>query len=90
MSMPNAASGSTRVEVEKKSGKKEPKRYVAVVGLDYPSEKDNTPIRVEPGEEVLNLRRAALEEELRAGNIKEGVVEEVVVPTEESGEEEQA
>lgn len=44
-------------------------RHVANVGLDYRSSKDGRHIRVEAGEEVLELAGNSLLEEVRAGNI---------------------
>lgn len=46
------------------------RKYIAVVGLDYRDEKSGKPVRVEAGDEVVGLRRAALENELQAGNIQ--------------------
>lgn len=57
------------IQPRDKEGKWVPMKYIAVVGLDYTSKVDGTNIRVEPGEEVIDLADNAIAEELSAGNI---------------------
>lgn len=47
-----------------------PAKYYARTGLDYRSKVDGAHIRVEEGEEVLDLAPSALNTEVLAGNIE--------------------
>lgn len=66
------------------TAKKNESKYIAVVGLNYPSTKDGKPRRVEPGDTVIDMPPTSLKNEVRAGNI---IVEGDVPDTDEKDEE---